>query len=624
MSTVEQLGDRWPKVLKGLGDARVSQEDVKAVVASVNSLTLEEAKRAVPSNFAHDSGQEQKVRRDLYRAAHCLWYLAYRSDKSLAVVSWGTFHDTRSPLDALRTIIQDHLKKALGRNDSPIVAPALVQSLVTPQPTVVVRTQFNAVKSFQNTIRTVRGQVHAQRQQAITPAARARKFLTTQNMVSAFQAQGQIRQETARVLLDRSKEAIAHQYFLKLVYIHLQFTDQKLSLVFNFTAMASAVETAYKGFNKDVEDGQKQIAAKVAMAKRFFDALKKAPPPFGYIGTLGSAACSVMHVDSEIDQRQQHVALGGDAVHSVVAALKAKFTSVRNTVEDKTRVGPKLQNLPKTGDLHAALHELAKFHYDLTRARVEEVCKETFGESSEQLSKNFRVFLDSIRTEKLGAVTKTLTEERLMSFAMAEIDNLHRETVAAIQSLLNSTTISLPTNEDLVGAVELMLYGSYVLNVFRKEDKRSDTGYTYDFSPSLPEKIVVRLASASTEWAVLAMDTTKKGARTNNRLKWENRDNHKRALCYFFEWFSTTMNPFLMIAGVCMDGKPVTAQFIKAQMVEYITKLNKAIAANAKKQHILSIRTTWNWDEIDIDMGRATRYDPDSLNAELVALRARG
>jgi hypothetical protein len=619
MSTVEQLGDRWPKVLKGLGDARVSQEDVKAVVASINSLTLEEAKKAVPSSFAHDSGQEQKLRRDLYRAAHCLWYLAYRSDKSLPVVSWGTFHDTRSSLDALRTIIQDHLKKALGRNDLPIVAPALVQSLVTPQPTVVVRTKDQTIMSFKNALRTY---VHAQRQQTLTPdqiALERQRFV-----VSAFQAQGQKRQETARVLLEKSSYTISRQYFMKLGDIHEKFTDHKISLVFNFAAMASAVETAYTRFNKDVEEGQKQTAAKVAMAKRFFEALKKAPPPFGYIGSLGSAACSVMHVDSEIDQRQQHVALGGDAVSTIAAALKAKFTEVRNIAEDLTRVGPKLQNLPKTGDLHAALHDLAKFHYELIRDQVKKVCDDTFGVASQKREENFQIFLNKIRKEKLRTITQTLNDERLMNFAMAETDNLHRETEAAIQSLLNSTKISLPTNDDLVGAVELMLYGSYVLNAFRKEDKNSSTGYTYNFSPSLPEKIVVRLASADTEWAVLAMDTTKKGARANSRLKWENRDNHKRALCYFFEWFSTKMNPFLMIAGVCMDGKPVTAQFIKAQMVEYITQLNKAIAANAKKQHILSIRTTWNWDEIDIDMGRATRYDPDSINAELVALRARG
>jgi hypothetical protein len=94
-------------------------------------------------------------------------------------------------------------------------------------------------------------------------------------------------------------------------------------------------------------------------------------------------------------------------------------------------------------------------------------------------------------------------------------------------------------------------------------------------------------------------------------------------LCYFFDWFSTTMNPFMMIAGLCIKGKPVTAEFIKVQIAQYIAELNKAIAASAKKEAFYHVRTTWNWDEIDIAMGRATRLDPDVLNAELAALRGR-
>lgn len=627
MSTVEQLGERWPKVLAGFADAKVSPDDIKAVTAAVNNLTLQEAMAAVPMKFASDSGDEQKARRNLYRAAHCLWYLAYRSDKSLPVVSWQTFHDTRSALESLRGIVLDHVKKALGRNELPISAPQDDRPQVTARAPVVVRSSFNALKTFQNAANTVRGQVHAQRQQAMTPVERARKALQPELMVATLRAQGQARQVTAQALLARSKQDVARQYFLKLFDIHSYFTDQKLAMAFNFTAMSAAVETAYKAFEQDVKKGGEESIStfsKVGLAKLFFKGLSAAPPPLSLVGKIGGAVVDTLHVDTVIDQRPQHEVLRGDAANPIASALSSTLSALGREFDDRTRVGNRLKGLTRSGDLQKALHITATHHYTLMRETVKEVCEQTFGGSSELRESKFQAFLDRLRRDKLGSVRGPLDEERLKSLAMTEADKLYKETVDIIEIMMNSSKVQMLDNDDLVGAIELVLYGNYVLHVFRKEDKTSSKGYRYDFSASLPKTIVNRLAASTTEWAVLALDSTKKSADARTRLKWEDRDNHKRALCYFFEWLQAEMNPFLMLAGVNMGGKPVTAEFIRVQMMQYITKLNKAIVANAKKEAFYSIRTTWNWDEIDIAMGRATRLDPDVLNAQLAALRGHG
>ena len=621
MSTVEQLGDRWPKVLSGLSDAKVAPEDVKSITAAINSLTLDQAKEAVPAGFSKESGQEQKARRDLYRAAHCLWYLAYRSDKSLAVVGWQTFHDARSSMDTLRKIVQDLVRKALGKDELAIAKPDSDAGQVSARPAVVVRTQFDALKSFQNAAKTVRAQVHAQREATITPVQMARKVLTPQSVVSTLQAQGQARQARASALLASSQEAIARQYFLKLFDLHAEFTDQKLDLLFNFTATATAVETAYKSFDKDVRAGQQEMQSKLDLAKTFFTALAKAPPPLSFVGSIGGAVVGQLHVDKEIDQRGQHEVLRGDAANPIVSSLKDKFTALSRTLQDKTRVGVVLGGIERAGDLQKALHIVAAKYYSLIRNTVKEVCEDTFGGSSQDRERKFQLFLENVRTRKLGTLGGELTTQRLQDLAMREADTLHKETAAAISSTLGAAKVPLPEPDDLVGAIELMLYGSYVLNAFRKEDKTASSGYTYNFSASLPDAIVKRLASASTEWAVLATDITKQQADRKTRLKWEDRENHKRALCYFFEWYRSEMNPFFMMAGVMIKGQPVTGEYIKVQVMEYITRLNKAIMANAKKEHIYSIRTTWNWSEIDIAMGRTQRLDPVLLNAELAALR---
>ena len=621
MSTVEQLGDRWPKVLKGFTDAKVAPEDVKSITSAINGLTLDQAKEAVPAGFSNDSGQEQQDRRNLYRAAHCLWYLAYRSDKSLAVVGWQTFHDTRSSMDTLRQIVRGLVKKALGQDEVAISRPDSSQSQISARPAVVVRTQFDALKSFQNAAKTVREQVHTQRQATITPVQMARKVLTPQSIVSTFQAQGQARQTRATGLLASSEEAIARQYFLKLFDLHTTFTDQKLDLLFNFTATSTAVETAYKAFDKDVRKGQEETQSKLDLAKTFFTALSKAPPPLSFVGSIGGAVVGQLHVDKEIDQRGQHEVLRGDASNPIVDALKSKFASLAKTLEDKTRVGNALGGIDRAGDLQKALHIVAAKYYLLIRNTVKEVCEDTFGGSSQEREKKFQVFLENVRVKKLGTLSGELTAQRLKDLAMREADTLHKEVEAAISSTLGAAKVPLPDPDDLVGAIELLLYGSYVLNAFRKEDKTASNGYSYNFSASLPDTIVKRLASASTEWAVLATDITKQQADKKTRLKWEDRENHKRALCYFFEWYRTEMNPFFMMAGVTIKGQPVTGEYIKVQIMEYVTRLNKAIMANAKKEHFYSVRTTWNWNEIDIAMGRSQRLDPELLNAELASLR---
>ena len=623
MSTVEQLGDRWPKVLSGLNDAKLSPDDIKAVTAAVNGLTLDQAKIAVPMGFNNDSGDSMRARRHLFRAASVLWYLAYRTDKTLPVVGWQTFQDERSTPDALRKIVQGLAKTALGQNDTPIsrVDSLATASVITSQPQLVVRSQFDALKSLQNAMKAVRTQVHTQRQQSITPLQMARKVSSTQSVVSAFQAQGQARQTTAKGLLSQSQEAVARQYFLKLLDIHLYYTDQKLTLLFNFTALTGAVETAYKSFDKDVKKGQEETASKLALAKTFFNALSKAPPPLSFVGSIGGAVVGALHVDAEIDQRAQHVVLQGDE-NPITDKLKGKFAALAKTFEDKTRVGNALKGIDRAADLQKALHVVSARHFNLIRDTVAEVCTDQFGGTSQERETKFAVFMENVRVKKLGTLTGKLDADRLKLLAMSEADNLYKQTIAAIDSTLQAAKMPLPEQDDLVGALELMLYGSYVLNAFRQEDSTSSNGYTYNFKASLPDTIVNRLASGSTEWAVLQTSTTKQKADGKTRLKWEDRENHKRALCYFFEWFRSTMNPFLMVAGVSLNGKPVTAEYIKTQMMEYITLLNRAIIANAKKESMFSIRTTWNWNEIDYYIGRTKRVDIDELNLQLSGMRA--
>lgn len=620
MSTVEQLGDRWPKVLKGFDDAKLTSDDIKAITGAINSLTLEQAKAAVPMDFNSSSDGEMQARRHLYRAAHVLWSLAYRSDKSLPVVSWQTFGDLRSARDSLRKIVQDLVKKALGQDEAPISRVQSASNTITTQPTIVVRTQFNALKSFENAVKSVRAQVHTHRQQTVTPVQMAKRVLTPQMMVSTFQAQGQARQATAQTLLALSKEAVARQYFLKLLDIHSYFNDQRLKVLFNFTAMGLAIETAYKSFNKDVTEGQKATAAKLALAKTFFSALSKAPPPISFLGSIGGVVVGALHVDSEVDQRQVHTVLQGDG-NPIVDALKGKFASIATTFEDKTRVGVALQGVSRASELQEALHIVAAKHFALIRDTVAEVCQDQFGGTSQAREAKFQVFLETLRRKRVSTLRGELTADALQGLAMVEADNLYKETVAAIDSTLQSAQIKTVPHDDLVGAVELMLYGSYVLNAFRRQGQTPGT-YTYDYTATLPDTIVNRLASASTEWAVLAKNMTKEQAEAASRLKWEDRENHKRALCYFFEWFSSKMNPFLMVAGVAIEGKPVNAEYIKVQMMEYIDRLNKAIAANAKKAHVYSVRTTWNWSEIEYSIGRTQRVDVDALNLQLVSMRA--
>jgi hypothetical protein len=600
MAHSDTLKDKWGKVQEGLAAAGATSEEIEAVKATLNRLsTLTQAEAAFEHFGFSDRQRGAEAGRRLHRAAFCLHYLLARQDDTVQAFNLDRRQTQILASDASDSTIQTYIRKCLnkltGASEAPIVRPdsgtTVVASVVVPEP---VSAPSPALARFRQAVGTV-GQA-----QAAKLAARAK-------LVSAFQqtAQDQLaKHRLANTIIRQDASGLTH--FVQTINdIRDHYNEQKFNALFNFTTLKTAVDQAYKDFHKVVQDGQSEAKFKVKMAESLFGLLEEhLPKPFSLIGTIGKKVTGQLHVDESIDQDASYSALSPEPTGRLKAFagnLAKSLGAAKESYADFTRVGMKLNALPQARDFGSTLDSVTKCWFEIIQDVVRATVDGVFGENSTKREERFTDFVNDLRLNRLptGKLVNSSTQaEQLKLLVTQEIDQIKRETTQKIDQLTQGGKVTLIDQKASQGAFELMLYGLYLEQLFKNE------GGGYDFSKTIPAAIVTRLANKDDGWALLMTQGTKIQAQAAHRLKWEDRENHKRALLYFFQWYARKMSPFLMVVGAVHDGQAVSPEVIQREIRAYIDKLNQAIIANAAKDGFFSIRTTWDWTKISQSMGQ--------------------
>lgn len=621
--TDSEVKESWGKVIKGIAAVTpLSLSEQHTLEQQIEALGSKElALASMPRGMSRSDHTE--ALRQKYRAAFCLACLCKANGKPADPVA-ETSMDNESGLDAS---IKKMLKTALGLDQ-----PVLQKPVTTTSSTVTVTSkppkpspprEYSALSK--KLWHRINDKLQANQRASLQP--QARQSLVMAKVVKAFVAEGKQRPVTVKamqgmVLEDQHvRTFVAGKWDAAVDEIYREVDRVEKKVLLNFASMLSAVDEAYKRFDATVTRGNEATAAKVALAKSFFEALKKAPPPLSLVGSVGGAIVGVLHVDTRIDPTVKYEALKGDKADDFKNRVVDGLSGIAKWGEEKTRVGISLNDMKTTGSLKEELHKVVATQFEEIGRVVRLVCEEEFGKAGQRTVKA-RAFLDEVARNKVTASGwyGKASVEQVQLHAEREVEARRKHVCMMIEDLLTTTSPEIVDFNDMVGALEMLLYGSYVEAALKGE------GGSYNLKPDIPDKVLERLEAGqrkdgkTEEWSVIVRKATKEGASQRSRLKYDGDANHKRALLYFFEFYRKNLNPFYMVAGTLMDGEVVTPALMKKKKKKYIDDLNKAILANAAKAHFYSTSTTWHWDRIDVAIGRAESLE--SLNEQLSDLRA--
>ena len=152
------------------------------------------------------------------------------------------------------------------------------------------------------------------------------------------------------------------------------------------------------------------------------------------------------------------------------------------------------------------------------------------------------------------------------------------------------------SKDDMKEAVELYLIGGFVLAEFNRHG-----GMEKISKMSLEKPIIKRLAQEG-DWGILTGSGQDHQNRPRGRLVWKGKENHYRALVYFFRWLRSRYHPFDLLGNVqhLPGGEKITAESMKRDIHRYIDKISHAIDSTRTKGLFGS---TWDWQSINTYMG---------------------
>lgn len=372
------------------------------------------------------------------------------------------------------------------------------------------------------------------------------------------------------------------------------FTNHKDWLMFNFITMEAAIGDAYKNFEINVKENQKDITDKLNILTMMFGALKHGPFPVSLVGNIGEKAMGVFKADEGIDPRS--------SVPLLVGTSSGFISNLKDKLDDKyqelSRVGPKLASIDNVSDWRQGLHIACDAQLKCLKDLLTLTCNEYFGDSSSVVQK-FEAMRDSAVKERYGEIKGRFSHtdtkdaagkserELVKQFVIEKITNYKKEQIAAMEKIFCPKMHRISPAE-LQRMVEMTLYSQYITLLYKDDNACC--------ALPLAEKIVDFFADAST-WGILMKAAHHSESEAQNRLNWKQSANNRKALVMFCKWYLRDVNPFVMVIGGKVNGKVITPSIVRTMCADEVKKINAAIKHGRKTSKLGS---SWDWEKINL------------------------
>lgn len=429
----------------------------------------------------------------------------------------------------------------------------------------------------------------------------ANRVIAMNKAAAAFQSSGRENRANniarANQFVVAKEDKLMHSWTTARSFLVQTFSRDQVWFLYNHANFNSAISTAYRDFRLSVEENQALIKARVDLLKKLFTGLKMAPPPLSFVGMAGELALSQAKVQTTLDPRQ---GLPEPNAHN--SGFVQRFLDKVEELQKQGEIGPVLGNLATDSALLTGLDKVCASQLKIMQKALDTVCTERFGDATNQDQKMREFLAESIERQYdaykgfLGAQFETkrtslpgmlATSEEGMLTAMRErIDRYRLELEAEIRA----NFMASPGHEalsNMKAAIEMSLYCAYIKELYASDAMLRGA--------ELHDNIV-NFFARSDAWGILSKDAHQASALAETRLSWKGGYNHKKALHRFCTWYVETINPFLMVSGRHLGGKPYSAKLIQELIRMRVRRINIAIDETRTKGLFGS---NWDWDRLD-------------------------
>ena len=402
------------------------------------------------------------------------------------------------------------------------------------------------------------------------------------------------------------------------------FRTNETEFLYNFTNIRDALRAAYDHFNLSMTEYQDQaVNVKKTIALLCFKALKE----FGkghmpLVGSIGEWAVSQFKQDMPRTERQYTVDRGQND-SEILRKIKIKINEAQSSYAEFTRLGGSMVSFPPQEDLSNALDKVAKAQLGILNSICGQVVDEMFGTSI-----NVVAILDGHRQEWQktqgyfdgfsagfvfggpAPVQKTAGQQRLEADFGRYITNYKNEVLKQIRNNFGLVRKSeLHDSTEMAEAIKMLLYCQFIICLYGNGSEEAQSRKIGQVK--LPDEgRVIRFFSQEGEWGILKVDSTHEAATEAGRLSWKNKDDHRRVLLMFSNWYAANINPFVLVTGARLkvgDRDVATPEAIKVCIKDEISRINNAITRGRTKSMFGS---TWDWPAIKANYLVASSFDP--------------
>jgi hypothetical protein len=557
---------RIAKVTEGLGLAKLTIGEINRVVGIFDLLGTEMAKTLADRtefDVSSSSKLSEKVfgaangrqRREMARAILFLADLqAWYDDKSLSIKKTSAEFETmwRATEESLRKKLSDDAK-ALCKRDLDLRAE--LNRVPPERPEIVIpKTAVPAEIALLN-----------QREALLTSMLKSHQVRITEAK------DGITPLAVARTDWSNAKT--------RLLSAHTKHITHVLS---NVDSMRTATAGAYEEYKAFFDAVGKETEAKLEIAKLLFNALSDyAPFPLSVVGKIGAAAVGQLRVDTIIPQTRE---LGPSQYYNsnvqVLAQASAKLAAVKNWKDDITTLGVRGHDLSSITSLGDALDKIKIVTINLMEKVFEDMVKDIYGDTPTQMNTKSADFYQAVMALYTDPVRNLSVNDKAKTHIVSQkVTNLSDFTIREIEKI---GKMNLVDSKTLQPFIELQLFAEYLAH---KVPNTPEQDYAVDIS----DELISRLESKPFELILRKTNSNQTASiYQQNKLPWQGgHPRHVGALCIFFRWYRSHVNPFDIATG------KTTAAGVRATMEKIIEDIGKAIQAQKISRTLRAGQADW-------------------------------
>jgi hypothetical protein len=373
----------------------------------------------------------------------------------------------------------------------------------------------------------------------------------------------------------------------RLLSAHTKHITHVLS---NVDSMRTATAGAYEEHKAFFDSVGKETEAKLEIAKLLFNALSDyAPFPLSVVGKIGAAAVGQLTVDTIIPQtRELEPPKYYNSAVPVLARASAKLAAVKNWKDDITTLGVLGHDLSSITSLGDALDKIKIVTINLMEKVFEDMVKDIYGDTPTEMNTKSADFYQTVMALYTDASRNLSVNNKAKTHIVSQkVTKLSDFTISEIEKV---GKMNLVDSKTLQPFIELQLFAEYLAH---RVPDTTEQNYEVDIS----DKLISRLESKPFELILRKGGSNQtSGIYAQKKLPWQ--DGHPRhvgALCIFFRWYRSHVNPFDIATG------KTTAAGVRDTMEKTIVDIGKAIQAHTIRR-TFSTTNQADWDKVSAQL----------------------